>query len=258
MTLTPGQYLVLLVKTRVLFVNTATLPAARRRHVDPRRDHAPPRPGDPRAVRRVRHRAGRRPDADVRRPAGHPRSHASSRSNLGPELSGNTLGGRIKALVATLPAVAGIVRLGWHAAPPGHPDHPHQRPPARRARLRAARQLTRTPLHRPRPRRLQPVDGPDAAVVAAPRRRPRRHLGVRRPVARRRRHPGRPGARRPQRDRRRRLGARRGRDATRAELGIAAGAPVLVTVCRLFPEKGPADIIRALPRSAPSSPTSRS
>ena len=40
----------------------------------------------------------------------------------------------------------------------------------------------------------------------------------------------------------------RGRDETRAELGVPAGAPVLVCVCRLFPEKGPADIVRALPK----------
>jgi glycosyltransferase involved in cell wall biosynthesis len=41
----------------------------------------------------------------------------------------------------------------------------------------------------------------------------------------------------------------RGRDATRAELGVPADAPVLLTVCRLFPEKGPADVIRALARA---------
>ena len=38
----------------------------------------------------------------------------------------------------------------------------------------------------------------------------------------------------------------RGRDATRAELGLPPDAQVLLTVCRLFPEKGPAEIITAL------------
>jgi glycosyltransferase involved in cell wall biosynthesis len=37
-----------------------------------------------------------------------------------------------------------------------------------------------------------------------------------------------------------------GRADIRRELGIPAEAPVVVTVCRLFPEKGPADLIRAV------------
>ena len=32
----------------------------------------------------------------------------------------------------------------------------------------------------------------------------------------------------------------------RAEFGIPDDAPVLVTVCRLFPEKGPAEVIKAV------------
>lgn len=36
------------------------------------------------------------------------------------------------------------------------------------------------------------------------------------------------------------------RDATRRELDIADGAPVVLTVCRLFPGKGPSELIRAL------------
>ena len=59
----------------------------------------------------------------------------------------------------------------------------------------------------------------------------------------------RPGAgpRRPQRHRRRRVDARAS-GATRCarELGIPASAPVVVTVCRLFPEKGAGDLIRAI------------
>jgi glycosyltransferase involved in cell wall biosynthesis len=38
-----------------------------------------------------------------------------------------------------------------------------------------------------------------------------------------------------------------GRTEIREELRIPANAPVLVTVCRLFPEKGPEDLIRCLP-----------
>jgi glycosyltransferase involved in cell wall biosynthesis len=41
-------------------------------------------------------------------------------------------------------------------------------------------------------------------------------------------------------------GARR--DETRAALGIGAATPVLLTVCRLFPEKGPAEVIEAVAR----------
>jgi glycosyltransferase involved in cell wall biosynthesis len=37
-----------------------------------------------------------------------------------------------------------------------------------------------------------------------------------------------------------------GRAEVRAELGLPDDAPVVVTVCRLFPEKGPADLIRAV------------
>lgn len=41
-------------------------------------------------------------------------------------------------------------------------------------------------------------------------------------------------------------GARR--DTTRASLGIDDATPVLLTICRLFPEKGPADVIEAVAR----------
>jgi glycosyltransferase involved in cell wall biosynthesis len=37
-----------------------------------------------------------------------------------------------------------------------------------------------------------------------------------------------------------------GRDGARRELGVDQGARLIVTVCRLFPEKGPADLIRAV------------
>ena len=37
-----------------------------------------------------------------------------------------------------------------------------------------------------------------------------------------------------------------GREAVRRELGITEGTPVVVIVCRLFPEKGPGDLIRAV------------
>ena len=39
----------------------------------------------------------------------------------------------------------------------------------------------------------------------------------------------------------------RGRVEARQELGIGQDAPVILTVCRLFPAKGPAELIRALP-----------
>jgi len=39
-----------------------------------------------------------------------------------------------------------------------------------------------------------------------------------------------------------------GRDAARAELGLADDAPVVITVCRLFPSKGVEALIRALAR----------
>jgi glycosyltransferase involved in cell wall biosynthesis len=38
----------------------------------------------------------------------------------------------------------------------------------------------------------------------------------------------------------------RGRDEARSELGIPDGAPVVITVCRLFPSKGTAELIRAV------------
>ena len=50
-----------------------------------------------------------------------------------------------------------------------------------------------------------------------------------------------------QRHRRRRRGSPAWAGTTvRRELGIADDAPVVVTVCRLFPEKGPAELIRAI------------
>jgi glycosyltransferase involved in cell wall biosynthesis len=38
----------------------------------------------------------------------------------------------------------------------------------------------------------------------------------------------------------------RGRDDARRELGIAADSPVVITVCRLFPGKGPGELIQAM------------
>ena len=40
---------------------------------------------------------------------------------------------------------------------------------------------------------------------------------------------------------------REGRSEARKELGLPDTAPVVLTACRLFPEKGPAELIRALP-----------
>jgi glycosyltransferase involved in cell wall biosynthesis len=37
-----------------------------------------------------------------------------------------------------------------------------------------------------------------------------------------------------------------GRDEARQELGVEQGTPVVITVCRLFKEKGPAELIRAI------------
>jgi glycosyltransferase involved in cell wall biosynthesis len=39
----------------------------------------------------------------------------------------------------------------------------------------------------------------------------------------------------------------RGRESARQEFGLPQDAPVIVTVCRLFPGKGPEDLVRALP-----------
>jgi glycosyltransferase involved in cell wall biosynthesis len=49
----------------------------------------------------------------------------------------------------------------------------------------------------------------------------------------------------------------RGRDALRAELGLADGADVVITVCRLFPSKGPALLIRAFAEVAAGDPAAR-
>jgi glycosyltransferase involved in cell wall biosynthesis len=38
------------------------------------------------------------------------------------------------------------------------------------------------------------------------------------------------------------------REAARRELGLPPDAPVVITVCRLFPAKGPAELLQALPR----------
>ncbi len=38
-----------------------------------------------------------------------------------------------------------------------------------------------------------------------------------------------------------------GRDEIRREFGISSDAPVVITVCRLFPEKGPEEVIRSMP-----------
>jgi glycosyltransferase involved in cell wall biosynthesis len=38
-----------------------------------------------------------------------------------------------------------------------------------------------------------------------------------------------------------------GREKIRQELGIPAGAPVVISVCRLYPGKGPEDLVRCLP-----------
>jgi glycosyltransferase involved in cell wall biosynthesis len=38
-----------------------------------------------------------------------------------------------------------------------------------------------------------------------------------------------------------------GREEARREFGVAADAPMLITVCRLFPAKGPEELIRCLP-----------
>ena len=48
-----------------------------------------------------------------------------------------------------------------------------------------------------------------------------------------------------------------GRQATRQQLGVADGTPVILTVCRLFPGKGPGDLIRALAKVRPEQPDVR-
>ena len=48
-----------------------------------------------------------------------------------------------------------------------------------------------------------------------------------------------------------------GREAVRQEFGIPAEAPTLITVCRLFPSKGPEELIRSLPALRGTHPSIR-
>ena len=47
------------------------------------------------------------------------------------------------------------------------------------------------------------------------------------------------------------------RAACREELGIPDDAPVLLTVCRLFPAKGPGELVKAMPAVRKEHPTAR-
>ena len=172
------------------------------------------------------------------------------RANLGPELTGQSTLGKLKRLVATVPALWTIVRLGVLVKRRGiEIIHTSDRPRDAFVAVVLGR-LTGRPLDRPRARRLRPVlDGPAVAVVAGPRRRARRRLRVRRADARRRRHG--PGAG-PRRDATASTSPAGTRAPTAPRRAGASGstpdAPLLITICRLFPEKGPADVIEAVAR----------
>ena len=172
--------------------------------------------------------------------------------DFGPELDGPLDAASQLVGLRPDPARAPAGLFAWPARPaPPHRRHPHERPPPRRLRLRPARPAHRATVHHPRPRRVQPdLDGPAAALVARATPTPwspsrefvadslvdggiRPDAGPRRAQRHRRRPPGSPDA-----------GATT-RDASSAS---APTTPVLVTVCRLFPEKGPAELIEALAR----------
>lgn len=168
--------------------------------------------------------------------------------DFGPELSGNTLGGRFKALLATVPAFASITRLGWHVRRRRIPIiHTSDRPRDALVCVLLAKvtrstcivhchvsysswmsRMLRWSLHHADVLiAVSEFVGQSLVDAGIP---PERVHVVLNAIDVDAWEPG------------------RGRDATRVELGVAADAPVLVTVCRLFPEKGPGDIVRALPK----------
>ena len=153
---------------------------------------------------------------------------------------------RIGALIATLPALATMVRLTRHVR--RHRIrliHTSDRP-RRHAGRGPSRAPDRGDEHRARARRLCPLDGPCAALVAAAGGRARRDLQfVGRTLVEGGHRADRihvvlnaidpttwePGV---------------GRDEARQEFDVGPGAPVVITVCRLFPGKGPAELIHAI------------
>ena len=116
--------------------------------------------------------------------------------DFGPELSHRS---RIDKVKGAAPDPAGGGERASPRGPPGaaaHRGHPHERPAARRTRLRAARQAHPAADHRAGARHVQFVDESAPAMVVASRRRTDRRVGLRRAVARRRRCPARSCARR--------------------------------------------------------------
>ena len=124
------------------------------------------------------------------------------------------------------------------------------------ARDRSARQGDRPQMRHPRPHRIRHVDEPTIAVGAPPGRCADRRFGLRRGP---RSSTGRSysGAHpcRPQRRSTSRVDAGMARDATR-RAGRRRGSPVVLTVCRLFPEKGPVELIRACAKARTEFPDS--
>ena len=192
-------------RTRVLFLNTATLPplgadtwihAQIMRHLD--RTHE-------------RGRRLRLGPADEPTPTygcfGTIPDLELVPCDLGPEL-GRHIGARQGARRSSrrVPAVSTIVRLVVLSCAAGHRrSSTPATAPATPSSPSCSAGSTPAPQHRPRPRHVQPVlDGLDAAVVAAPRRRAHRRLGLRRRARSPTAASTERGPRRPQRHRRRR------------------------------------------------------
>ena len=177
-------------------------------------------------------------------------------ANLGPELSHRTAGARIAALIATLPALATMVRLARHVR--RHRIrliHTSDRPRDALAAVLLARLTGATSIvhvhvgYAPWMGRalrwsLRRADVLVAisefvgrTLVEGGHRADRIHvvLNAIDPTT------WEPGV---------------GRDEARQEFDVGPGAPVVITVCRLFPGKGPAELIRGSPSSVMSTRTS--
>lgn len=166
--------------------------------------------------------------------------------DLGPELSGSTGRAKVRALAGTVPAVAGLLSLAWYVR--RHRIdviHTSDRPRDAAAVVLLGR-LTRTPsivhvhvgwgewMSGLLTRSLRAADALVAVsgfvkttLTAAGHDPDRTHV-VLNAIEPDQWVPG------------------VGRAETRDELGITAAAPVIVTVCRLFPGKGPTELIRAV------------
>ena len=230
----------------VLFVHTANAASPRCRHLGPRVDHRRARPVDPRAARCVCDGYGATVHPHLRSPPSHSRLAGDPcRLRPGgvrpvPQRKDSGLSGRGACAVGSLARLAVYIRRKRIAL-----IHTSDRPRDASACVLLAR-LTRTKcivhshvkydtwMSRPLRWSLMHADARIAvsefvarSLVETGHNRSRTHV-VLNAIDLERWKPG------------------IGRAETRLELGLPADAPVVVTVCRLMPSKGSAELIRAL------------